>query len=250
MERCVSVSYVTILEMVGEIHCHTNLSYPRWFHRHVPTPKELVDYALKLKLDFVAITDHDCNEAFGVIQEYALKKGLVVIPASEITTDPTHILRRRAHILAYGITEDIPSRLSVSETIERIHSQNGLAVVAHPFCTKYAKVLYIGHQAGDYDFDGVEVFNSDEVPADNIRAKALATVLSLPGYAGSDAHSLQHLGSSLIKVNIPKTKDWRKIVDALRERNFEIVKESYLSLSWKGKLKYFILRRWPLPILP
>jgi predicted metal-dependent phosphoesterase TrpH len=236
--------------MIGEMHCHTNLSKPRWFHRTVPDPFKLVDHAIEIGLTFLAITDHDTQEAFELVNEYALSKGLVLIPAVEITTHPTPVLRRRAHVLAYGVLNNVKSRLSVRETLDAIHAQNGLAVVAHPFCSKFAKVLYIGHQAGDYDFDGVEIFNSAELQEDNIKAKALSTILGLPGYCGSDAHTIKNVGNARLSVHIKPTTKWQDIVEALRDGKFSIANEGYNSSSYKDKAKDFVFRKWPLPILP
>jgi predicted metal-dependent phosphoesterase TrpH len=236
--------------MVGEMHCHTNLSKPRWFHRMVPTPIQLIDHAVSIGLDFVAITDHDTQEAFSLVNEYALSKGIVVIPAVEITTHPTPVLRRRAHILAYGVTDLVKSRMTVKETLEAVHAQGGIAVVAHPFCSKFAKVLYIGHQAGDYDFDGVEVFNSAELEGDNIKAKALATILGLPGYCGSDAHKLKNLGYARLSVHLKSTTKWQDLIAAMKEGKFSIARDAYAPLSYAEKAKEFMHRKWPLPILP
>jgi predicted metal-dependent phosphoesterase TrpH len=119
----------------------------------------------------------------------------------------------------------------VKETIAAIHAAGGLAVVAHPFCSRYGKVLYIGHQVGDYAFDAVEVFNSDELPLDNMRAQALALVLDLPGIGGSDAHTLCNIGNTCVSVDIPKTDDWREILQAIKNRKHSIVGKVYNSIQ-------------------
>ncbi len=217
--------------MIGEMHCHTRLSRVKWVHRDLPTPFELIDHAVSIGLDFIAITDHDSQEAYGVVKEYAQEKGIVLIPGVEITTRSNRLSRRRTHILAYGVEERIPSRRSVKETIAAIHAAGGIAVVAHPFCSRYGKVLYIGHQVGDYAFDAVEVFNSDELPLDNMRAQALALVLDLPGIGGSDAHTLNNIGNTCVSVDLPKTGDWREILKAIQERRHTIVNKQYNSLE-------------------
>ncbi|MDQ3098923.1 MAG: PHP domain-containing protein [bacterium] len=217
--------------MIGEMHCHTRLSRARWVHRELPTPFELIDYAANAKLDFLAITDHDSQEAYELAKSYARQKGIVLVPSVEVTTRSNRLSRRRTHILAYGVENRIPSRMSVKETIAAIHAAGGIAVVAHPFCSRYGKVLYIGHQVGDYAFDAVEVFNSDELPLDNMRAQALALVLDLPGIGGSDAHTLINIGNTCVSVDIPKTDDWRVIVQAIRDRKHTITGKVYNSLK-------------------
>lgn len=235
--------------MIGEMHCHTNLSLPKWAHKTLPTPKALVDKCLALGLDFACITDHDIQGAFEEATEYAKEKGIVLVPSVEITTKPTPIMRRRAHILAYGVEKKIDSFLSVEETISLIHEQDGLAVLAHPFSSKFAKLLYVGQQAGDYNFDGLEVFNSQEIfPEDNYKAQSLAVMLGLVGYCGSDAHTLLNLGHSRMEVDIPKTKDWRKIVKGLRDGKVNLYQTDYNSYHRRHKLVHWALRKSiPLP---
>ncbi len=217
--------------MIGEIHCHTCLSRAKWVHRDLPTPFELVDHAVSLGHSFLSITDHDSQEAYPLVKEYAKQKGLLLIPGVEVTTRSNRLSRRRTHILAYGVEKKIPSRKSVKETIAAIHAEGGIAVVAHPFCSRYGKVLYIGHQVGDYSFDAVEVFNSDELPLDNMRAQALALVLDLPGTGGSDAHALSNVGNTCLSFDIPVTDDWRVLIQAIKDRKHTIVGKQYNSLK-------------------
>lgn len=209
-------------KMVGEVHCHTNLSKPGMVHKALPTPFDVVDRAIAVGLDFLVITDHDTQEAFPIVNEYALSKGLVVIPGVEVSTRPSRVLRRRSHILAIGVPEKIESFKEIKETIDAIHAQNGLAVAAHPFCSKFAKTLFLGHQIGDYDFDGIEVFNSTELAEDNAKALAMAKVLDKLCFAGSDAHGLMNIGRARLTVEIPKTKRWQDIVHALGQGAFSI----------------------------
>lgn len=219
--------------MVGELHCHTNLSAPKWIHRALPSPEEVVDRAVSVGLDFLVITDHDSFEAFEVVESYARQKGLVLIPGAEVTTRPSIVLRRRCHILAVGVSEGVESYIPIEDTLKQIKKQNGIAIAAHPFCSQFAKTLYIGHQVGDYAFDGIEVFNSSEISEDNRKSAALATVLGLPGFAGSDAHSLGNIGRARVEVHIEHTKDWRNIVRGLRENKFEIVAREYATRGFK-----------------
>lgn len=208
--------------MVGEVHCHTNLSKPAIVHKALPTPFEVVDRAVTIGLDFVVITDHDTQEAFPMVNEYALSKGLVVVPGVEISTKPSRLLRRRSHILAIGVPEKVESFREIQETIDAIHAQGGLAIAAHPFCSKFAKTLFLGHQVGDYNFDGIETFNSTELAEDNAKAQAMAKVLDKPGFGGSDAHGLMNIGRARVTVDIPRTEKWQDIVHALAKGNFSI----------------------------
>jgi len=209
--------------MIGEIHCHTNLSLPHWAHRNLATPKELVDRAISIGLDFVAITDHDTQTAFSEINVYALQNGLVLIPSVEITVKASRLPNKRPHVLAYGVPEKIHSRLPIDETIDLIHVQGGLAVAAHPYGVKFSKVTFMGTDLiMNNNFDGIEVFNSYEDELANRRAYTVAVEKKSLMFGGSDAHSIDHLGLTKIIVDIPKTKNWQDILEAIRVGKFSI----------------------------
>src|SRR5690348_3820967 len=78
-------------------------------------------------LDVIAITDHDCIDGAFVAKDLVAKNHsrLQIIPGAEIST-------RDGHLLALNIERIIPPDLSMIETIQAIHEQGGLAVVAHP----------------------------------------------------------------------------------------------------------------------
>jgi len=206
--------------MLGEIHCHTSFSSPRWFHRRLPSPFDLVDRAVFLGLDFLAITDHNSQSAFSVVERYALHHGLVLVPAVEVSARFSRFPFKQAHILAYGVTEIIQPYMSIDDTLSCIHSQAGLAVAAHPFCVKYGKFLYLGDAVAQFPFDGIEVFNSHESFVSNVRALDLAESLHLLQFAGSDAHCLSSLGNSCIRLFGDKTFDWREVVSRMRRGEF------------------------------
>jgi predicted metal-dependent phosphoesterase TrpH len=209
--------------MVGELHCHTKHSLPKWLHRKLPTAKELVDKAVALGLDFIAITDHDSQIAYPEINEYALERGLVIIPSVEISAKSSKLPHKRPHILAYGVPEKIPSRKSIDLTIELIHAQDGIAVAAHPYGAKYSKSTFIGDDLKNHAFDGIEVFNSEESEKSNAQAQYMAEQLDLLPFAGSDAHDLSFIGHALIRINIPKTDDWRILIAAIKNRQYDIM---------------------------
>jgi predicted metal-dependent phosphoesterase TrpH len=209
--------------MIGEVHCHTNLSLPSWAHRNLVTPKELVDHAINLGLDFLAITDHDNQEAFPRINDYARQNGLLLLPAIEVTAKNSPMPNKRPHILAYGVPDKIHSRKSIAETIEKIHEQGGLAVAAHPFGIKFSKATYIGAELLlKNNFDGIEVYNSYEDDKANHQAYDIAQQKKCLMFAGSDAHSKDHVGLTRMVVDIPKTDNWQVLLEAIKAGHYSI----------------------------
>ncbi|MCK4455614.1 MAG: PHP domain-containing protein, partial [Thermoplasmata archaeon] len=77
-------------------------------------PKDIVTYARKMGLDGIAILDH--NEIRGSLRAYEMCKGFddfLVVRGVEVSTEA-------GHIVAYGVDELIPTRLTIEETAEKI----------------------------------------------------------------------------------------------------------------------------------
>ena len=95
-----SVRRVTNLK--ADLHCHTKLSDGSL------GIEELIQLAIKSKLDAIAITDHDCLAGTVRAKLIGERQGIKVIPGVEITATDTET-GRPAHILAYKC--DFPDRL-------------------------------------------------------------------------------------------------------------------------------------------
>ncbi|NIM92103.1 MAG: PHP domain-containing protein [Anaerolineales bacterium] len=131
-----------------DLHIHTPAS--RCFKGDC-TPEEIVQAAIDLELDGIAITDHNTAEWVDQVKEAAVDKPLVVFPGVEISCtggkQGIHVIGlldiscNSKHIEAilnvigiqpdnYGLQEAITNKSPI-EVIEIIDSQGGLAVLAH-----------------------------------------------------------------------------------------------------------------------
>ena len=81
-------------------------------------PEDLPKIIKRRGLDGIAVTEHN-NFAPPRIPN------TLILPGVEISS-------RDGHIVALGIRETIAARLSADETIQKIHGQGGVAVIAHP----------------------------------------------------------------------------------------------------------------------
>lgn len=108
---------------MAELHCHTTAS------DGVVTPEQLVGIAERLGLDVLAVTDHDTIDGALRARDYALATGarVDVIVGMEVTT------RRQDHIVGLFLERAPAIFRSVPDTVDEIHAQGGLAIVAHPF---------------------------------------------------------------------------------------------------------------------
>jgi predicted metal-dependent phosphoesterase TrpH len=91
-------------------------------------PKTVLNVAKRVKLDTIAITDHNIIAGAIAIHKIREKDSIIVIIGSEISTD-------FGDIIGIFLNEEIKSR-NVYDVIDEIKSQDGLVLIPHPFKTK------------------------------------------------------------------------------------------------------------------
>jgi predicted metal-dependent phosphoesterase TrpH len=171
-----------------ELHCHSMHSKRikiTW--ESVSRPRDIVRTAKKLGLSGIALTDHNVTKGWKEAKKEAKKQGMIFIPGQEVES-------RQGHVLALGISETVPNNRHLFETIDNIHGQGGLAIAPHPFDIKGD-----GLRNGMRYADAVEIFNSLNIDRlSNRLARIKARRLGMPVVAGSDAHTLDMIGSSAV----------------------------------------------------
>lgn len=176
---------------IADLHLHTHHSDGQ------DSPADVLEWAARIGLDVIAITDHDAIEGALVAAELAggRRDGPQVIVGEEVST-------RDGHVLALFIQELVPPDLSAAETVAAIHEQGGIAIAAHPYW-RTANVDYrgrtygVGDRIAELDFDAVEVINGGFTPSmigANRRAGWVAEALGRTQVGGSDAHVKHALG--------------------------------------------------------
>lgn len=164
----------------ADLHLHTNLSDGR------PTPAELAARLLDSDLDVAAVTDHDTLEGALRVRDAMRGRGPELVLGVEVTS-------RDGHVLALYVEREIPAGLSAEATIDRIHSEGGIAVAAHPFFPR----LSVGELAGALPFDAIEVMNGTVLGGlANVRARRRWGRSGKTLVAGSDAHVLAAVGQA------------------------------------------------------
>jgi predicted metal-dependent phosphoesterase TrpH len=188
---------------VGDIHTHTMYSgFTKYkflsFPDSVTTPRTSVKIAEKIGLGALCITDH--NTIKGALVAKKINKDIVVI-GEEISS-------KDGEILGLFLQEKINPGLSAEETIEQIHSQDGIAVAPHPYS---AHCFCVGKKINILKFDGIEVFNSLHR---DVYSNALA-LKNCNGHAklgGSDAHASFMIGNGYTLFNGSSHEDFRTAI--------------------------------------
>lgn len=165
----------------------------------VSSVEEIVVRAEELGLDVIAITDHERIDAGLAARAMAVARGLhvQVVIAEEVTT-------RSGHLLALFIERRIPPWRSMRWTIEQVHEQGGLAVIAHPLvpyplCASARTIRrLLAETEPRHRPDGIEAFNPTTArmrwaPA----VPRLAEELGLAVLGSSDAHVAGDVGHAL-----------------------------------------------------
>ena len=171
----------------ADLHIHTSYS----MDCNTPIP-EVINRCLKIGINCIAIADHGTAEGALKVQSLAPFK---VIVAEEILTP-------HGEIMGMFLKETIPSGLSVDQTISRIRSQDGLVCIPHPFDTfgRSGLDIRILEELAE-QIDILEVFNSrSPFPSSSTKALVFARKHSIPGSAGSDAHTPREIGNAYVEM--------------------------------------------------
>lgn len=186
-----------------DIHIHSSYS-----NDGTVAPKEILKYAKKIKLNGIAITDH--NELTGSLKLWKENRHITdfaVIPGMEVSSS-------EGHVLALGIKEAIPKNLTAKDTIRKVNDLGGLAVASHP----YRFWSGLGEESvRKARFEAIEVINSRSLQKENNKARKLAEELGTGHTGGSDSHSLAHLGDAYTELG-NQSLDIDDIVEEIRKR--------------------------------
>jgi predicted metal-dependent phosphoesterase TrpH len=207
-------------KMKFDLHVHSHYSQDG---NH--SPEEIVRYAKNQGLSGIAITDHNSVSGHAAALKASKEVGeFIVIRGIEVSTIS-------GHVLGYGISEPIKKGLSVAETIDKIISQGGVAIAAHP----YRLVSGIGEfSVRNNRFDGIEIFNRAISTRKNEYAKILASQLDSAVTGGSDAHILEEIGLGYTLVSDVSNED--ELIKAIKTKRTESMGTSVDSLTLIRKM--------------
>lgn len=196
-----------------ELHCHSHYSRGTkipW--EGLPSPGDIIRFAKIKGLSGVAITDHGNIKCWKEARGEAEKQGILFIPAMEIESNA-------GHIIGLGLTERVRNGLGVEETVEKIREQGGVAVAVHPF-----DMRGFGIKNRINLVDVVEVFNAMNLDKiSNTFSESRAMKAGKPKIAGSDAHSLDMIGTA---INNIRARDLESVLKKVKkgqvrfERNY------------------------------
>jgi predicted metal-dependent phosphoesterase TrpH len=163
-----------------DLHIHSQYS-----EDGIGSPKEIIKSLKKKGIQGMAITDH--NAIKGSL------KALKIAPKDFIVITGTEISTKDGHIVALNVKENIASRASVEETVEKIIESGGMPIVPHLYRNmsglKKEKLKTIRTK-----ISAIEVFNSCSLSQTNMKTAKIAREFKLGGTGGSDSHDPIYAG--------------------------------------------------------
>lgn len=171
-----------------ELHCHTVYSMDG-----VITLEALAEVAQRLRLDALAITDHDTVEGAFEFKRWVRSRGLPL----EVVVGEERTLQDGTHLIGLFLEQAISSRV-LEDALAEIVQQGGVPLIPHPFRRKDGlfrndlTALNLLRERGA----AFELYNAKGSAADNERARELLSAGIAP-FVGSDAHYESDLGQSL-----------------------------------------------------
>lgn len=176
----------------ADLHMHSTYS------DGIGTIEQILHYVQEYTdLDVIALTDHDVIE--GALRARDVwAKGTYrfdFIVGEEIST-------QSGHLLALYIEKCIPRGLSMEESIDLIHAQQGLAIIAHPLNQMFRHscpraVLNRIKASESVWLDGIETWNASfcGIYANRVAMQSNRESYGWSEVGNSDAHTLRAIGS-------------------------------------------------------
>jgi predicted metal-dependent phosphoesterase TrpH len=176
---------------VADVHMHTTYS------DGTGSVEEVLSFAqAHTSLDVIAVTDHDTIEGALRARDLAARRGyrFDVIVGEEIST-------REGHLLALFLERPVAPDQSIERSIEQVHAQGGLAIVAHPFNRVFRhsvqrSVMNRLLRQPELHPDGIETLNGSfaGIGSSRIAMQLARSVYHWAETGGSDAHTPTAVG--------------------------------------------------------
>jgi predicted metal-dependent phosphoesterase TrpH len=172
----------------ADLHVHTQYSMDC-----TSSLDQIIARCQKIGINCLAIADH--GTIAGALKMEKLAPFRIIV-AEEILTPS-------GEIMGMFLNKEIPSPLSVEETIKRIKDQDGLVCIPHPY-DKIRTSAFTSNKELEKimaSIDIIEVFNARSLfPGTQARAQKLAQKFAKIASAGSDAHITNEIGNYYIEM--------------------------------------------------
>jgi hypothetical protein len=175
--------------------------------------KSVINYCSRLGYDVLSITLHNKLLFNKALNDYAKKRGVLLIPGAEVTIEGKHVL-------VYDVKKEDLKNLKTFSDLERVRS-HALVVAPHPY---YFRSDCLGKELEKHInlFDAIE-HNHFYVKFINRNKKAVqvAKKYKKPLLATSDVHWMETIGYTYSLIDANPTKE--DVLEAVRKNKIKIV---------------------------
>lgn len=185
-----------------DFHNHTSLDLLE-LKENTPvsyTPQTLIDKAVKLGYDAIALTHHDALLLPKEVETYAIKKGILLIPGMEKTI-------KKKHVVILNASKEILNKIHTFSDLGKLPN-SAVTIAAHPYyilgsCLMEDLIPNIKY------FDAIEwnSWYSIFFNFPNRKAQKIAKQYNKPMVGDSDTHELFQFGTTSTLVYAEKNKD-------------------------------------------
>ena len=191
-----------------DLHCHTEASPDS-----ITPIEEIPDRCLARGIQVQAITDHHTLRGAHRLQAIVARgnhPNLTIIVGEEITTS-------QGELIGLFLEEKIQPNLTPRETVRAIKDQGGLVLLPHGFDPlRLPRLKADARQAIVDSIDIIETFNARiSRPHWNRAAAEWAEKHGIVQSAGSDAHTLEDIGSAWVEVEAREVITPQDLLEAL-----------------------------------
>lgn len=195
----------------SDFHMHSNedpLDWPMVKH----TAFQLVEEAARLKYEVISLTLHEKLHCPKELQDYAKKKGILMIPGMEATVEGKHVL----------VINPPPNTKNPStfEKLEKVKNEGAFLIAAHPY---YLKSYCLEKKLREHIklFDAIEHCHFYHRYVNlNKKAIAVAEEFDKPIIANSDMHFFFQYNTNYTLIDAEKTTD--SVLEAMRKNKLRL----------------------------
>jgi PHP family Zn ribbon phosphoesterase len=238
----------------ADLHIHTVLSPCAEVEM---IPPLIVERALHLGLDLIAVTDHNSSGNAAAVVDAARASGLKVLPGLELQTrEEVHLLClfdtieqvRQWQAQVDAALPDLPNRadkfgeqfivdaagdfvrreerlllvstgLTLEDSAAGVAALGGIAIPAHIDRPANGLIALLGFVPPELNAAALEI--SANISPEDARAR-FAPPERMPLIRSSDAHWLDAIGSSITEFELDGRRDVRSLRKALEDRTYQI----------------------------
>ncbi len=210
----------------ADLHIHTAYSMDCTM-----SLEQIIARCLEVGINCLAVADH--NTIAGALKLKEIAPFPIIIGEEILTLD--------GEVIGLFLSQEIPSKLSITETVAQIKAQDGLVCIPHPY-DRLRLSVFRNQVFEDImpEVDIIEVFNARSLsPGSSARAWQLEQKYGKLVSAGSDAHTPSEIGNACVEM--PEFNDKDEFLASLAKGKISGSKSSptvYFASTWTRLKKH------------